>query len=246
MNSEPDPDNEESGGDEGLRRGNRSLMRLFFVLVAVNVAGLVWIAVRAGSPGEIRLALDVMFQLAIGTTVALFAFRAISSFPYRTTDLMGMTFMLAGWAKWTVDSVRGFAQTGFLPGGGSMVGILIQYFLLSASALLAGAAVGLWACQRLRIEPPFARLRVILPAMLALPAAAGCAAFLALALGEFGEREAEKVISKRPVQSETYMGRALVWMLLWFASAIITLFNTITFIRALALQAEVKDKAPMK
>jgi len=228
---EPDEIEVSEKGDAGLRGASRKLMFWFFVTIGANVAGLIWLAVRANSPAEVRTALDVLFQIATGATVAIFAFRTLVSYPFLTSDLFGMVMVLAAWAKWTVDSVRGFSQLGFVADrGGLHIGTAIQFFLLSASVLVAGAALGLWACQRLKIERPLARLTRIVPAMLSLPAAAGCAAFLVLALGEFNP------------QSKN-MTRALLWMILWFAALILTVLNAATFIRALALRAEIEDQA---
>lgn len=218
-------------GDTGLRDASRRLMFWFFVAIGANVAGLIWLAVRVNSPADVRAALDVLFQIGIGASVAAFAFRTLASFPFLTTDLFGMVLVLAGWAKWTVDSVRGFSQLGFVSDhGGSTVGTTIQFFLLSASVLVAGAAFGLWTCQRLNVQRPLVRLVTIIPAMLALPAAAGCAAFIALALGEFGGEKKT-------------MTRALLWMILWFASLAITIMNGASFIRTLALKSEIEDQA---
>jgi len=230
-------------GDKGLRDANRRLMFWFFVVIGANVAGLIWLAVRVNSPAEVRTALDVLFQIGIGASVAAFAFRTLASFPFVMTDLFGMVLVLAGWAKWTVDSVRGFSQLGFVPDrGGSNIGVTVQFFLLSASVLVAGAAFGLWTCQRLKVQRPMGRLVVILPAMLALPAAAGCAAFIALALGDFN-RANEAAASNLLTDRDKYMKQALVSMVLWFASFVITLFNGASFIRTLALKAEIEDQA---
>lgn len=238
-----DDDSEESSGDSGLREANRRLMFWFFVVIGTNVAGMLWLAVRVNSPAEVRAALDVLFQIGVGASVAAFAFRALSSYPFLTTDLFGMVLVLAGWAKWTVDSVRGFSQLGFVPDrGGSNIGATVQFFLLSASVLVAGAAFGLWTCQRLKVQRPLRRLGVILPAMLALPAAAGCAAFLVIALGDFNRANAAAAANLM-ADRDKYMQHALLSMALWFASFVITLFNAFSFIRTLALKAEIEDQA---
>jgi hypothetical protein len=227
-NGMADGGNDDSGNDQSMQRNTGVMKTLFIAVVALNVASFVWYALRENSMQPLRVALDAIFQLAIAGSIGALTFRALCIFPFQLTDLFGMVIVLAAWSKVVVDSLAVMKQSGLMvaSGDGEVFVQTLQVTLWSASILVAGGALGLWFCSRLRIQRPLPRLLKIVPAMLALPAATGCVAFVPYALAEmFDENGSHK--------------RAAVVMLLWFVSLLITLANTFNYVRASALLAEV-------
>lgn len=226
-------DPEEAAGngpaDHALAQSGPRLMRIFFIVAAINLAGLVWLGVRTNSSASVRASLDVVFQLAVGGGLAFASFRALIAYPFLMTDLFAMVLVLGAWLRVTVDGVAALSKVGMLPklDAEAQFGQIIQVSLFSISVLVAGAAIGLRTCLRLQLKTVGARLLTIVPAMLALPAGAGCAAFALVALAEFTSNGSNQ--------------KATLWMVCWFASVIITFMNLATFIRLTALNAEIKN-----
>ena len=228
--TEPPGETGESTRDQALAQSGPRLMRMFFIFAALNIAGLVWLGIRSDSPASLRGSLDVLFQLVIAGGIGFFAFRALVAYPFQLTDLFAMVLVLGVWLRFTVESIQTLSSIGFLPplDSEAKFGQILQAGLLSTSVLVAGGAFGLWACHKLNIKSVVGRLFTIIPAMLALPAAAGCAAFLVVALQEFS------------MESDSSQSVAVL-MLCWFGSVILTFINAATFIRTLALRAEIKE-----
>ncbi|MCY3024482.1 MAG: hypothetical protein NTW87_36365 [Planctomycetota bacterium] len=215
--------------DSSAASPERALVWWFVGVLAVNVAGVVWVAVRTESPSFVRSILDFFLYSASGAFVAYFAFRALFLYSFRLSDLLVIVLVLSLGMKATIDVLSSFSALGVInvnlvePG---RVGQVFQVCLLTGSILLAGAALGLRHCTILKLEGAFARVLIIVAGMLALPAAAGSAAF--------------PVPAVRQVMNEPQ--QALVWLLLWFVSLGLTGVNVVYFIRTLTLRTEIKSQ----
>jgi hypothetical protein len=158
----------------------RRIFVWFIVVVGINVLGILWMALRAESPSSIREVLDILMQAALGLAIALLAFRTLTYFPYRTTDLFVMVLLLSVAMKVTLSVAARFSNIGLIHAGfasSEHIGELVQTCLISASVLIGGGAIGLRTCQKLSIERPLQRAVVLVSAMLSLPAAAGSVVF---------------------------------------------------------------------
>jgi hypothetical protein len=207
----------------------RSLLFWFVLILGINVAGLLWLSVRAQSPDYLRGVLDAFFHTAAGGAVAYFAFRALLRYPYRFPDLLIIVTILSLGMKATLQVLASFEALGVLHASteaGVRYGQMFQICLLTGSVLLAGAALGLHNCHTLKISATGVRLMCITAGMLALPAAAGTAAFPVLLVSEFAGRARGDV--------------ALLFLLRWVGSVVITVININYFIRSLILKTEVQ------
>ncbi len=219
--AEPDP-----------QRPDRRWFVWFLSALALNVMGIFWLAVRADSPESLRNVLDVLMQSAIGIAVAVVAFRALTYFPYRTSDLMIMVLVLSLAMKLTLSVLQRFAAIGLLHHGfasGDHLGELVQTCMITGSILIGGGAFALRTCQKLEIQRPLPRAVALVAGMLSLPAAAGTLVFGLLIFVE--------VIRAKPDYSYTPMFAAL-----WLGSIGLSLVNVTNMGRMLMLRAVVSAK----
>ena len=220
--AEPDP-----------QRPDRRWFVWFLIALGVNVAGIFWLAVRADSPQSLRNVLDILMQSAIGIAVAVLAFRALTYFPFRASDLMIMVLVLSVAMKLTLKVLQSFSNIGLIHSGFASeehLGELFQTCLITGSILIAGGAFALRTCQKLQIERPIPRGASIVAGMLALPAAAGSLVFGLLIFFE--------VLKTKPDYSDTPMFAAL-----WLGSIGLSLVNVTNFGRMLMLRSVVSAKA---
>ena len=223
--AEPDP-----------QRPDRRWFVVFLIVLSVNVAGIFWLAVRADSTEALRNILDILMQSAVGIAVAVLAFRALTYFPFRVSDLMIMVMVLSVAMKLTVKVLQSFANIGLLHHGFASeehLGELVQTCLITGSILIGGGAFALRTGQKLQIEKPVPRGVAILSGMLALPAAAGSLVFGLLIFFE--------VLKSKPDYAYTPMFAAL-----WLGSIGLSLVNVVNMGRMLMLRSEIDSKAIQK
>jgi len=212
----------------------RTLFWWFCGVLAANVLSIVWLAVRAESAPYLRSILDSFMQFATGAVVAYFAFRALFLYAFRLLELLAIVLVLSLGVKFTLDVLNSLSRLGLIStpvDGPGRFGQMFQLCLLTSSLLLAGAAWGLRHCTVLKLERPLARLVSIVAGMLALPATAGIVAF------------------PFPVIRNLAAGWpdvALIWLLLWLASILVTGVDTVLFIQALTLREEIKARENIK
>jgi hypothetical protein len=214
----------------------RGLWFWLALILCVNVAGLIWLAVRADSPQSVRGILDIMLHSAMGAAVTYLAFRALLRFPFRFPDLLIMVTVLSLGMKATVDFVRGLAALGIVStdlASGERFGEIFQLCLWSGSVLVAGAAFGLRHCTLLKIDRLIPRAVCLIAGMLALPAAAGVTVFPIMMIRELLLQHVD--VSR------------LMWLLLEsIGSLAATIINSRNFMQTLTLNTEVgaKEKMP--
>ena len=211
--------------------------RWLFILMGVNLMGLLWLAVREESGENVRVLLDSMVQIGMAAVIALAAFRALAAYPFRITDLFVMVIMLGMGIGVALEALHGISRTSLGMGRDlnpqSNLPLAVQWVLFTLSLLILGAALGLRYCQRLGLERPLERAGAVISGMLALPATAGVFAFPALMLLDLS-------ISRNGVDDKGHSGRYLV---LWVISLVCVAKNTVLLMRSLALQASVKDQS---
>ena len=210
----------------------RRLSAWFVIALAINVMGVLWMALREDSPTGIREVLDVLMQAALGFAVALLAFRMLTYFPFRTTDLLAMVLLLSVAIKATLTLAARFSAIGLLHAGfasSEHLGELVQTCLISTSILVGGAALGLRTCQRLSIEKPLQRILVLVSAMLSLPALAGTLVFGLLLL----------FVILQPGQN---LSSAPMVAVLWLLSIFISVVNLTYLGKMLTLRAEISAR----
>lgn len=230
---DPDGEPDEENESPPMSGGARSLLFWFLVILGINVVSMLWLAVRADSPAYIRNILDFFLYGVVGATTAYFAFRALFLFPFRMSDLFVIVMLLSLELKIAVDQVNQLSMLnllGYEVGDPEHLGQIFQVCLLAASVAVGGAAFGLRHCQLLKIDGTFGRALTIMSGMLSLPAAAGIAAFLVLAVLSLSNGQTSE---------------ALVLMLLWFGSMAITGLNVAYFIRTVTLNAEIAAQEKM-
>jgi hypothetical protein len=214
-------------------RGEGLLLRWMLFLLGAAVAGAAWLAVRSESSAAVRNVLDTILQLGFGVLLALGAYRLLVCFPFRILDLLAMVFMLAVGIKLTLEALAGAARYGLIEwgpwSGREHVGTLALACLLTSSMLLAGAALGLRYCLRLRLDRPAERVAALVYGMLGFPAALGFFAFPALIVVDF--------IPPRVPNEGT-----LLYLLLYLGACLVTARNTILLMRSMALDSEVQVK----
>ena len=215
------------------QRPDRRWFVWFLTALALNVMGIFWLAVRADSPESLRNVLDVLMQSAIGIAVAVVAFRALTYFPFRTSDLMIMVLVLSVAMKLTLSVLQRFSAIGLLHHGfasGENLGELVQTCLVTGSILVGGGALALRTCQKLEIQRPLPRTVALIAGMLSLPAAAGTLVFGLLILME--------VLKDKPDYAYTPMFAAL-----WLGSIGLSLVNVMNLGRMLMLRTVVSAKS---
>src|SRR6185295_9737315 len=155
--------NEPTNGSENsphpldpVRTIDRACLKWLAIVLAINLAGLLWLAAREDSPHSIRLVLDSLLQVGGGVVLAYAAYRSLAMYPFRILDLVWMVIVLAFGVKATLETLHRFYRTGLLLEGQmdsrENFGMVLQACLISSSVLLAGATLGLRYCFRLKLE----------------------------------------------------------------------------------------------
>lgn len=214
----------EAAIEETLRREHQARFWVYAVVVA-DLAGLLWLGVRAESPPWMRILLDILMEAAVSGAVLAAAFRFLLLFPSRIYDLLLIVIVLSLSARFVITQIGKLSAIGLIHTRVAELenmGELALTFTIVGSILLAGAANGLRTCHRLKIERPLTRALTLAAAMLALPASAASialAVLLALAAVKPG------AVEIRPL---TVIG-------LWFASLAVTFINVRNYVRVLTL-----------
>jgi len=225
----PGPEQQDEGEAPSPRGPEHRLFWWFCGVLGANVVSIVWLAVRAESPPYLRGILDSFMHFATGAVVAYFAFRALFLYSFHLLELLAIVLVLSLGVKLTLDTLNSLSGLGLLStpiDDAGRVGQMFQLCLITSSFLLAGAAWGLHHCTVLKLERSLARVVSIVAGMLALPAAAGIAAFPVPVV--------RKLVDAPNV--------ALLWLLLWLASILVTGINTVLFIKTLTLREEIKAR----
>lgn len=220
------PEEAEEGESTLLKGSERTLFWWFCGLLGVNVAGIVWLAVRSESPLYLRGVLDFLLQGATGALVVYFAFRALFLYPFHMLDLLAMVVVLSLGLGATEAVLSTLANTGLIHSAAeeaSHWASLCQAGLFTSSILVAGASLGLRHCTLLKLDRSLVRVVAVVSGMLALPAAAGIAAFLVPVFRELKEAPEH----------------ALAWLLVWLLSLAVTGINSVLFIKTLTLREEI-------
>jgi len=206
--------------------------RWLAISIGVNVLGLLWLAVGSGSAGAVREVVDTCVEIAVGGAAAYGSFRLLLIFPYRILDLLTIVVVLALGTKATLDALTTLSTAALLftdmQNISQHIGMTVQICLFVDSLLLAGAALGLRYCHRLKFESPGKRMWAILCGMSTLPGTSGVISFPLLALTELHEARPE-------ARTEIPF-----YMAMWGLCIFVTFGNILLFLRSLAMQAEVK------
>lgn len=221
--------------DEAPTQSERVLLRTFLTVIILNTIGIIWLALRSGSPPQIRVVLDAIAQTGGGLILAYVAFRALLLYPYRVTDLFAIVLILSLAMKATIDVLRAFSSIGFLRSNFSdpdHLGQIFQACMISGSVLLIGAAWGLRNCHLLNISSSGTRMLTIIAGTLSIPAAAGVIAF--------------PVLLMRFVLTGEMQPSPLGLILLFLISAAITLLNLGHMMKTLTLKEEIDVREKMK
>lgn len=217
--------------------------RWIAALAGVSASGMFWLAVRESSPSDTRLILDGFANLAIGATLAFFAYRALIKFSFRILDLMGIVTMLSIGLKAAIDTMSLLALSGIIWEGrvtdSDKFSSVMLSCLLTSSVLMAGAALGLRYCARIQIEAPVRRLGAIIMGMLAFPAVVGIPVFTLAVL-----QEAVEILNRPPHMLRTADAEVNPMnFVYWVLSIGITAANTVLFLRSVAISSSVDVKA---
>ena len=220
--------------ESGQSHAQKSL-RLFCAIVALNVAGMLWLYVRTGTSSYIGVIMDFFLHAAIGGIVIYLAFRILFAFPFRTLDLLLIVLTLSLGLKVTLNMLQSLSVMGVIaPGFVSLehAGGVFQACLFSASMLLAGGAMGLRHCVMLRLERRWPRALNVSCGMLALPAAAGLVTFPILILRDI-------------VMPESAARITHVLAVLWLGSILVSLVNITNFLKTMTLESVIDARQKM-
>jgi hypothetical protein len=220
---------------ENTQRRERQAMFWVYAAIGADVAGLLWLGVRADSPPWMRALLDILIQTAVGGAILASAFRFLLLYPFRIYDLLAIVIVMSLSARVVLDQIGKLSFLGLIHARPDMesAGELALALTIVGSILLAGAAIGLRTCHRLKVERPFSRIVALAASMLALPASAAAIALsilLALAVVKPGAAA---------IRVPMVLG-------LWFASLAITFINIRNYGRMLTLGEEItaQEKLP--
>ena len=217
---------------EEMQRRERQAIFWVYAAVIADIAGLLWLGVRAESPPWMRTILDILMQAAVSGAVLAAAFRFLLLYPYRIYDLLLIVVVLSLSARFVIAEIGKLSAIGLIHtrvADLENMGELALAFTIVGSILLAGAATGLRTCHRLKIERPAARMLTLAASMLTLPASSASialAVLLVLAVVRPGAVE---------IRPTTVVG-------LWFASLAITFINIRNYLRVLTLGAQITSK----
>ena len=211
--------------------------RWFFILFAVNIMGLIWLAVRSESGEKMGSIQDSMVQIGIACVVAFGAFRALTLFPFRITDLLAIVVLLGMGIGVALEMLKGVSKSSLGSGHDlnpqSNLPLAVQTVLFALSLLILGAAIGLRYCHRLKFESALIRIGAIVYGMFFLPSLAGVFAFPALFLLELNFKSGL-------VQDK---GNGSRYLILWAFSLMFAAKNGVLLMRSLALQSAVRDSS---
>ncbi|MBI3828116.1 MAG: hypothetical protein HY291_01280 [Planctomycetes bacterium] len=217
--------------------------RWIAALAGLSAGGMFWLAVRESSPPDTRLILDGFANLAIGATLAFFAYRALIKYPFRILDLMGIVITLSLGIKAAIDTMTMLAVNGIIWEGrvtdSDKFSSVMLSCLLTSSALMAGAALGLRYCARIKIEAPVRRLGAIIMGMLAFPAVVGIPVFTLAVLQDAVEILSHSPNMVRTPETEINPLNFVYWVL----SIGITGANTVLFLRSMVSSSSVDSMA---
>jgi hypothetical protein len=139
--------------------------------------------------------------------------------------------------KTTLDALRSATRHGLIAGGTiesrEQIGMVALSCLLTSSVLLAGAALGLRYCLRLKLERPVSRLAALVHGMLFFPGFVGVFAFPALVLGD--------LLGEGP-KPDTQL--TALYILFFLFSLYIMIRNGLLLLRSMALEEEVSITPP--
>jgi len=220
--------------NEAERQPTTSIFRWVLGIIALNVVGYLWLALRVAVPQSVQPAIDIFFQAGAALLLAYFAFRALFLYRFQLTDLLTIVLVLSVGMQQTVRVFQEFSALGLVglaPRSPEFGVAIFQACLLMATVLVAGAAFGLLYCQRATVTTAGARAVAIAAGMLVLPAAAGVVSFPILLLVD--------VLGEESTNGPLYGA-------LWCASLIVSVINTKHFVRLLALRAEINAREPMQ
>jgi hypothetical protein len=215
--------------------GGGIFLRWMVVFLCTSAAGTLWLALRADSPPSVRQLLDTILEMAIGILVALGAYRLLVFFPFRILDLLVIVLGLGLGVKGTLEALESASRSGLLDLGPidarENLGTLVLSCLLTGSLLLAGAALGLRYCVRLKLSGSGARVAAIVSGMLSFPACVGVFAFPGLILLD--------------LLAEHQLGeRALAYLGLGAVSLVVVVANGVFLVRSMALETHVALRPP--
>lgn len=215
-------------------------MKVVAAVVVVNFMGMLWMAVRSNSDASTRTVLDAMAQLALGASAAFVAYRLLILYPFRILDLLTIVMTLAAGTKVVIDALTSFSQYSLIFEGqvrdSEKFGPVILTVLLSCSVLMAGAALGLRYCARLKLDRPFGRIWAVISGMLSLPAMAGFLVFALTFISALSDRDAffngddSSARAERSRQIADFMALSVM---LWFGSLVFCISNAILFLKSL-------------
>ncbi len=220
-------------GVEPPPRSDGTWVRGLVGLMAVNAAGLGWLAARASVPESSRPAMDAIVQLAAGGAVAFAAYYMLTRFAFRTLELVAMVLVLGVGVQATIAALETFAELSFWWDGPvtmrqDFAGVMLAC-LLTGSLLLIGAAWGLRYCEKLHLEGSGIRVWAMLCGMLLLPAVS---CFVGLPFGVLAES-----FQEQPDELASVLG-----VVGWFFSVIVCIWNVKFFVASLALQSSIADE----
>lgn len=222
-------------------------MKVVAAVVTINFMAMLWMAVRSNSDAATRNVLDAMAQLALGASAAFVAYRLLMLYPFRILDLMTIVMTLAAGTKVVIDALTSFSQYSLIFEGqvrdSEKFGPVMLTVLLSCSVLMAGAALGLRYCARLKIDRPLPRAWAVISGMLSLPASAGFLVFALLFLSTISDRDAffsGEESSARAARARQLGDFMAVSVLLWIGSLVLCISNAILFLKSLTNESEVQ------
>jgi len=220
--------------------------KVVVAVVLINIAGMLWMAVRSGSDASTRNALDGMAQFALGASAAFLAYRLLVLYPFRILDLLTIVMTLAAGTKVIIDALTAFSQHSLIFEGrvrdSEKFGPVMLSVLLACSVLMAGAALGLRYCVRLKLDRPLQRIWAVISGMLALPALAGGLVFALTFISALSDEDAffkGDAPENRAAHARQLADIMAVSVFLWLGSLVLCFSNAIFFLKSLTNESEV-------
>ncbi|MCW8131457.1 MAG: hypothetical protein KIS92_13995 [Planctomycetota bacterium] len=211
--------------------------RVIGALTLAGTGGMLWLAVREDSSPDTRRILDGMASLFIGGLMALAAYRVLINFAFRILDLIAIVMTLSLGLKATIDSMAVLGARGLIWEGrvtdGDKFGSVLLACLITASILMAGAALGLRYCARIKLDRPMHRIAAVISGMLAFPAVIGVPVFVIACIQDV----AALMNPRKRLEAD------LTHFLLLLACFAVLAANTLYFLRSIAITGEVAPPA---
>lgn len=206
-------------------------------LTLASVGGMVWLAVREDSSPDTRRILDGMASLLIGGCTVAVAYYVLVRFAFRILDLIAIVMTISLGLKVAIDSMSVLGAQGLIWEGrvtdSDKFGSVLLACLIVASILMAGAALGLRYCTRIKIEQPIHRIAAVVSGMLAFPSMIGVPVFLVACFHDV-------MALFEPVKREE-VGLSHFFLLL--ASLFVISANSTFFLKSIAITGEVTPQA---